>query len=157
MGRSRIRTLALLGGVVALVVSASAPAGAAGEVGRSARKQVIAVKVKEFSVDPAVDHTRRDSVTFAVRNAGTITHELVLARLDGSRPLAVTTLGAADEASIADTDAMGEAEDVEVRTTKRFTVSGLTPGTYELFCNIVEDDGTTSHYAQGMHTVFVVL
>ena len=157
MGISRIRTLTLLGGVVALVVAVAVPVGAAGVVGRRSRKQVIDVTVKEFSVDPAVDHTRRDSVTFAVRNAGTITHELVLARLDGSRPLAVTTLGAADEASIADTDALGEAEDIEVRATKRFTVTGLTPGTYELFCNIVEDDGTTSHYAQGMHTVFVVL
>lgn len=108
---------------------------------------------------PDVDHTRGRSVRFSVRNTGTEVHELVLARLVGSRPLVVVPAGAADEESIAEADAMGEAEDIEPKQTKRFTVTGLTPGTYELFCNIVEEeDGeTVSHYARGMHTLFVVV
>lgn len=133
-------------------------AGASGG-GHGRAIPTIPVTVREFVVVPAVDHTKRESVEFAVRNRGSETHELVLVRLAGSRPLAVDADGAADEQAIGTADAMGEAEEIAPKTTKRFTVSGLTPGAYQMFCNIVEEeDGeTTSHYANGMHAIFVVL
>ena len=50
---------------------------------------------------------------------------------------------------------MGEIEDVKPKKKKSKTFK-LSPGTYIVFCNIVEEeeDGTiVSHFAKGMHTV----
>ena len=141
--------------VIGVAVAGSVPAASA----KAEKPSGVTVKVREFAVVPTVDHTSGRSVRFSVRNEGTEAHELVVARIGGSRPLTTDAVGAADEEAIAEADAMGEAEDIAPKRTKRFTVTGLTPGAYQLFCNIVEeeDGATVSHYAEGMHTVFVVL
>jgi len=143
--------------IAGAVVGPAVVAGAARPAGRTSVAK-IPVVLREFSVRPQRDFTSADSVTFVAKNAGTEVHELVLARLADGRPLPVEADGAADEAAIAEADAEGEAEDIPAGRSKRFTASDLTPGAYELFCNIVEqEDGeTVSHYAKGMHTVFVV-
>jgi mRNA-degrading endonuclease RelE of RelBE toxin-antitoxin system len=76
-------------------------------------------------------------------------------RGDDAAALPTDADGAVDESQIAKKDQIGEVEDIK----KGKTVSKifkLKPGSYVLFCNIVEEeeDGTVvSHFKEGMHTV----
>jgi len=94
------------------------------------------------------------SVTFVVKNTGTIEHEAVLLKLAaGQDPakLAVATSGEEIDKVSEDTN-MGETGDPNVKPgeTRTFTVSDLTAGNYILVCNIAK------HYAMGMWAPFTV-
>jgi len=94
------------------------------------------------------------SVTFVVKNTGTIEHEAVLLKLAaGQDPakLAVATSGEEIDKVSEDTN-MGETGDPNVKPgeTRTFTVSDLAAGNYILVCNIAK------HYAMGMWAPFTV-
>jgi len=131
--------------------------GATGATNRSATSAAkVKVALSEYKVDPTPTSAQAGKVDFVVINKGSMTHEFVVVRsADGNLP--VDASGAVDEAQIPTTDKLGELEDLE-RGDKATLDTTLTPGTYVLFCNIVEtNDGVTdSHYADGMHTTFTV-
>ena len=87
------------------------------------------------------------TITFAVKNAGAVEHELVVLQTNTAQD----KIGAdADEAGKMDeTGNVGETGDMDVGTTKTFTVT-LPAGHYVLMCNEV------GHYASGMHMTFTV-
>ena len=115
----------------------------------------LKVRLIEFKVKPARDYVAKGKTKFALKNAGTEVHEFVVVRGDDAAALPTDTDGAVDESQIAKKDQIGEVEDIK----KGKTVSKifrLKPGSYVLFCNIVdeEEDGTiVSHFKEGMHTV----
>lgn len=86
-------------------------------------------------------------VTFVVKNAGAVAHELVVLQTKVSADKLAPN---ADEAGKMDeTGNIGETGDMEVGGTKTFTVM-LPAGSYVLMCNEV------GHYASGMRMAFIV-
>ena len=79
-------------------------------------------------------------VTFVARNIGMLKHELMIERV----PLKMDGPGRPNEDS-----AQGMIKDMDSMQSGKMTVR-LTPGTYELFCNV------PGHYAAGQHTLFTV-
>lgn len=86
-------------------------------------------------------------ITFAVKNTGTVVHEVVVLRTnvaDDKIPPDPATPG-----KVLEDGSKGETGDMNAGETKSLTVD-LTPGNYVLICNQV------GHYLLGMHTPFVV-
>ena len=98
-------------------------------------------------------------VTFNVKNLGTVAHEMIVAKTDtpfdqlpiadSGDPPAPVTSGAdkVDEAA-----KVGETGDPNLQPgdTRTFTITGLVPGKYALFCNLAK------HYGLGMRAAFTV-
>ena len=105
--------------------------------------------VKEWEVDiDAVGATAGD-VTFTMTNSGTIQHEFLVVKTDiadGKIPLGADNRFSEEGEGLAVID---EIPEWNIKETKTLTVK-LDPGNYQLLCNI------EGHYANGMHTAFVV-
>jgi uncharacterized cupredoxin-like copper-binding protein len=98
-------------------------------------------------------------VTFIVKNAGTIDHEMVVLKTsvpytkipvaDAGDPPAPVTSGAD---KISEANNVGETGDPNLKPgeTRTFTIKNMTAGTYALVCNIAD------HYAKGMRAPFTV-
>ena len=98
-------------------------------------------------------------VTFAVKNTGTIDHEMIVLKIDtpydklpvvdGGDPPAPVATGAdkVDEGG-----SVGETGDPNVKAgeTRTFTVKNMVAGKYVLVCNIAK------HYGMGMRAAFTV-
>ncbi len=121
--------------------------------------QTVSVELNEWTIDADPASVDAGEVTFEVDNAGADPHELVVARTD-LEPDALPTDddGAVPEDEI---DLVDEVEELEGGDQGELTVD-LEPGSYVLFCNLVEEeeeDGETvieAHYSEGMHRAFEV-
>jgi hypothetical protein len=117
----------------------------------------IDVVVSEWTVEaPAT--AKAGMVTINASNEGGETHEVVVVRADSSAGFVQDDTGKVDEDGFAEGDFIGEITEFEAGTSSSGTFE-LTPGTYVLFCNIVEEeaDGTfESHFMEGMQTTLVV-
>jgi uncharacterized cupredoxin-like copper-binding protein len=122
------------------------------------------VRLQEFSMVARPASVKAGAVRFTIHNAGTMTHEMVLARAPSAAALPLVTVaggeravGAIDEEAIPETDLPGEAE-VKTGQTVTKTIR-LTPGVYVMFCNIdnKQPDGSVlNHFQRGMSSVFTV-
>ena len=83
------------------------------------------------------------SVTFTAKNDGTIKHEMVVLKTDG------TALTINSDGEVSESTTAGEIGDIPVGKTASVTLD-LKAGQYELVCNIKD------HYKMGMHTAFTV-
>ncbi len=112
----------------------------------------VAVNLQQWSITPTIATAPTGTITFAVTNAGTITHEFVV--------LSTDTLAAdfpiksfEGETNRIDEDKVGEnvgeTGDMEPNTTKTLTID-LKPGHYAFVCNL------PAHYGLGMHVDFTV-
>lgn len=131
---------------------------ALGGVAHAASKPQVKVLLSEWIVKPKPKKVAAGKVKFVANNAGAETHELVVVRGDDPEALPTDADGAVDEAQLAETDIIGEIEDIESKKTKKATFK-LTPGKYILFCNIVEEEATgekESHFAEGMVNTITV-
>jgi hypothetical protein len=118
----------------------------------------VPVRLSEFRVRVAPATIPAGPVSFAVKNAGGLEHEVVIVRGSDPAALPVDADGAVDEDRLAPADQLGELEDLTPKVNAKFDAGVLAPGTYVLFCNIVSKDGgeTLSHYAEGMHAFVTV-
>lgn len=115
------------------------------------------VALKEWAVEPDSDTLPSGEVTLTADNKGAEEHELVVMAGDDPEALPTDEDGAVIEAEVED-DIVGEIEDVPSKETRDGTFD-LEPGSYILFCNIVdeEEDGEVeSHFAEGMYTTVTV-
>ncbi|MET0627056.1 MAG: cupredoxin domain-containing protein [Acidimicrobiia bacterium] len=131
--------------------------GRAASSDTTAAAKVVDVTLSEFEVRAKPATVTGPSVKLAVQNKGTLTHELVLVRTDGST-LPLATDGSIDEDTLPEGSFIGELEDLRPKV-KATLKADLVPGTYLVFCNIVEEesDGTVmNHYASGMSTEITV-
>ena len=156
MNRARrhpLRRALTIGGVLALGMTGVACGGDDDDSG----SDTIDVVLSEWSVEaPAT--AKAGAVTINASNEGGETHELVIVRAPSSDGFVSDDTGKVDEDGFAEGDFIGEIEEFEAGTTAS-AVFDLTPGTYVLFCNIVEEeaDGSfESHFMEGMHTTIVV-
>jgi len=130
--------------VLALVGSgpaAGAPVSAASSVAATA---TVSVVLKEFTVATSVKSVPAGRVTFVVKNAGKMKHELLVIRSD-KNPRLLPMEG--QKAS--DAGAKGETGELSPGLTKRLTLT-LAPGKYILICNL------PGHYKAGQYLAFTV-
>jgi hypothetical protein len=130
-----------------LVLGVAGPAGAK-------RAPQLKVKLIEFKIRTGRDFVAKGTTTFVVRNGGSEKHEMVVARADDASALPTKPDGSVDEKAIPKKDRLGEIPEFKAGATKTKSFK-LTPGTYVLFCNIVEDESggeVVSHFKEGMHT-----
>lgn len=125
--------------VAALVVAIWVPTAGSG-----AAAAKVSVKLVEFKLTPSVKSVPRGSVTFVVRNAGKLTHELVVIktpRRAGKLPM--------KGMEAVETGKVGGVAAIKPGATKRLTLK-LKPGHYALICNI------PGHYKAGQFADFTV-
>jgi hypothetical protein len=116
----------------------------------------VTVTLDEWSVAAMPASVSAGAVTFDVRNDGEEPHELVVVR--GVAPEALTVVDSrVDEDALPDGAFIGEVEAFPAGETCNGTFE-LAPGSYTLFCNIVEqhDGEPESHVESGMVTTFEV-
>lgn len=116
--------------------------GGAGMMGNASPSvtRVVNVALGEMFVRPNATSITAGKVTFVARNMGQVTHELMIEK----SPIKMQGPGKPVEDA-----ALGMVDDMQPGGTGRITVK-LSPGTYELFCNV------PGHYAAGQHTTFTV-
>jgi uncharacterized cupredoxin-like copper-binding protein len=127
--------------------AASTPVSPPPSVSAPAKAGVVDVVLgghKEFSLTPSAAGVSAGTVTFRVRNAGRVVHEMVVIRTDTkATALAVGT------AEVDESRSVGEVADLEGGSVKPLKVK-LKAGHYALICNL------PGHYAGGMRADFVV-
>jgi hypothetical protein len=141
--------------MMVIVVSTIAMAALLGLAGCGGDSTPTAkVTASEWLLQAAPTSAKNGQVKFTVDNVGGFEHELVI--VQGSDPKALPTKadGSVDEDQIPEAQKVGEVENVAGRTNKSGTFA-MQKGTYVLFCNLSEKDGT-SHFAKGMSTTFTV-
>lgn len=108
----------------------------------------VAATLKEMSIGLSQNFALAGPVTFNVRNAGSVVHELVVLKTD----LAEGAIPARpdDPSKAQEPGNVGESGDLAAGTTASATFT-LEAGKYVLICN------QPGHYAGGMHVAFTVL
>ena len=136
-----LKVLAMIGIAAALATGCSGAATSASAQGGTIKATLTDMKI-------AVDRSTISAgpVTFVVKNAGAVAHELVVIKTDVAQDkiVAGTEAGKVDE-----TGNLGETGDVIAGGSNTFSVT-LPAGHYVLICNEV------GHYASGMHMAFTV-
>jgi uncharacterized cupredoxin-like copper-binding protein len=140
---NRIHTT--LGGTALAVACAAVLAGCGGEAKRDAGTRILNVTEKDFTI-AAPRSVRAGDLLIRANNKGPDDHELIVVRLDGSKlPLRRDGI-TVDEDALEKAEA-GALEPFSGRTELRVH---LTPGRYELLCNMA------GHFLGGMHRVLRV-
>jgi hypothetical protein len=130
--------------------SGSGPAAA---VDPGEADEQVAVLLSEHIVEPEPASVPAGLIGFAADNAGELEHELYIARAGSADELPLADDGSVEEDDVPDADFIGEIEDIPAGE-EAAAAFQMEPGTYVLFCNIVEDD--IVHFAEGMHAEFTV-
>ena len=159
---ARFRSVALLVAVAVVTV----PFGACGGSKKAGSSGTVAVSLADtvgksgpWSITVSPTSISAGNVSFAVKNRGTIEHEMIVLKTDvafdqlpvvdaGDPPAPVTTgANKVDEAGN-----VGETGDPDLKPgdSRTFTIKGMEAGRYVLLCNIA------GHYGQGMRTAFTV-
>jgi hypothetical protein len=126
------------------------------EVVGSGDGTAVEVSLDEWGITAAPATVAAGDVTFTVHNIGHEPHELVVVRASSPTELSVVE-GRVDEDALPDGAFIGEVEAFAAATSCAGTFS-LAPGSYVLFCNLVEehDGAMESHFNNGMSTMFTV-
>jgi hypothetical protein len=112
----------------------------------SARGSVVRVTERDFRLS-APRRLPAGDVTLSVRNRGPVAHELIVVRKRGG-PLPLRSDGLTIDEEGIESDELGALEPADPGV--RQMSFRLTPGTYEMFCNMA------GHAMAGMHRRFVV-
>jgi plastocyanin len=134
---------------IAVFVLIGTGTASAAATSRAGSKHEVKVLLSEWILKPKPKTVAAGKVKFAARDAGGETHEVVIVRGADPKALPTKSDGSVDESQIPAADKIGEIEGVKAKKTKTKTFR-LTPGSYVLFCNIVDDMGDV-HFAKGMY------
>lgn len=120
-------------------------------------RTTVNVTLDEYSIAPDSARVAAGSVHFAVENAGSAPHEMVVARAASPRDLPVGADGRVSEDGIAKGALIGEVGAFPAGQTCDATFT-LRPGAYVLFCNLLTavHGREVSHFREGMATTFRV-
>jgi uncharacterized cupredoxin-like copper-binding protein len=137
--RGRLSVIALL---VLVTCGCSAGGGPLGT-----HKASVRVTERDFRISTKPDHVAAGDILLSVRNEGPDTHELIVVRSKSRLPLRLDGLTVDERRlsalTVASLDGAGPG------TQQRLHLH-LTPGRYELFCNMA------GHFMAGMHAELVV-
>jgi uncharacterized cupredoxin-like copper-binding protein len=148
-GSSSLRLVVALAVLVIAAGCAGASTGSSPSAAASASAAggaPVAVELSEWKVVPSPATASAGSLTFAVKNAGTQTHEFVVVKTDLKADALPVVDHKIDESTLTPVD---EIEDIAAGATPTLSVD-LDAGHYVLLCNI------ETHYEQGMHADFDV-
>lgn len=117
----------------------------------------IDVSLSEWQVDPAPSTAKSGDVEFSVTNDGGEQHEMLIVKDIAPGDLPTDADGHVVEDDIPDGALIGEVSEFDAGTTETKTFN-LEPGTYTIFCNILETDAgvTESHFQKGMVNTITV-
>jgi len=133
--------------LIAMATALVLLAGCAAQGAQPGTGGQVAVTLTDTGVTLAQTSVSSGPVTFKVKNAGSIVHELVVVRTDIAQDKIQPNT---DEPSkMSEEGTQGESGDLEAGLTKDFTLN-LSAGKYVLMCN------QPGHYMAGMHIAFVV-
>ncbi|HWQ23842.1 MAG TPA: hypothetical protein VNK94_07035 [Gaiellaceae bacterium] len=139
----RVRRLALAA-TAAAALSAGLMAVAAPPADSAGTTSLVSLTLREWELTPATVTARAGRVSFVVRNAGTMTHELVVLRSDRHHHNLPVKGGKAVE-----TGRVARIPAIPVGASKRLTLR-MAPGRYVLLCNIL------GHYQAGQYAALRV-
>ena len=155
-GLSGLFTVAAIGVVVALIAgcgsssSGSSSSGSSSSSSSTATKTTAAatnskatVTLSEMKVVPSPTSAKAGEVTFNVKNAGSIPHEMVVIKTSKQ----ADQLGTGSR--VPETGSVGETGDIPAGKSKTLKLK-LAAGHYALICNV------PGHYSAGMHADFNV-
>lgn len=114
----------------------------------------LKVELTEYKIKPAKEFIAAGKTTVVAKNAGGVEHEIVVVRGDDPTALPRKADGSVDESKIPKADVVGEIEELGAGKTDSKAFK-LRPGSYILFCNIVEEEkgaAPVSHFEEGMYT-----
>jgi plastocyanin len=113
----------------------------------------VDVTLEEWSIEAAETEVPAGTITFAAINTGEDAHEVVVVRADDVDSLPTTDEGIVDEEQLPEGAFIGEIEAFPAGEECTGTFD-LEPGTYALFCNILEEEAgeVENHYELGMRT-----
>jgi len=133
--------------LIAMATALVLLAGCAAQGAQPGTGGQVSVTLTDTGVTLAQTSVSSGPVTFKVKNAGSIMHELVVVRTDIAQDKIQPNT---DEPSkMSEEGTQGESGDLEAGLTKDFTLN-LSAGKYVLMCN------QPGHYMAGMHIAFVV-
>ena len=133
--------------LIAMATALVLLAGCAAQGAQPGTGGQVSVTLTDTGVTLAQTSVGSGPVTFKVKNAGSIVHELVVVRTDIAQDKIQPNT---DEPSkMSEEGTQGESGDLEAGLTKDFTLN-LSAGKYVLMCN------QPGHYMAGMHIAFVV-
>lgn len=137
----KVRTT-LIGAATALVATVSVAQAAGPRADASGSSEQLMFKLEDFKISPRAAEAKAGSVLIKARNAGTVEHELVVARTK-RKPANLPTnkLGDVREGAINVIGEISETAPGEAGKTKL----KLKPGKYVMFCNV------PGHYGLGMN------
>lgn len=139
---------ALAAGAAGCGASTSASSGSSGRRPSASKPSAavgapMKVALSEWKVAPGASAAAGPAVTFDVRNAGRVAHEMVVIKTD--RKAAKLGRGA----RVPEGGNVGETGDLRPGASKTLKLK-LGPGHYALICNL------PGHYSSGMHTDLTV-
>lgn len=119
----------------------------------SSADTTVAVTLDEWSIEVAESEVPAGTITFAATNSGEDAHEVVIVRSDDVDSLPTTGDGIVDEEQLTEGTFIGEIEAFPSGEDCTGTFD-LEPGTYALFCNILESEEgeLENHFELGMRT-----
>ena len=133
--------------LIAMATALVTRAGCAAQGAQPGTGGQVSVTLTDQGVTLVQSTVNSGPVTFKVKNAGSIEHELVVVRTDIAQDKIQPDPD--EPGKMSEEGAQGESGDLAAGLTKDFTLN-LSPGKYVLMCN------QPGHYMAGMHIAFVV-
>ena len=115
--------------------------------------RAVAVTLGDFVIRTKTNSVPAGAVTFKIKNAGGLEHEMVVFKVDAISDIPTKADGEADEEGVNESLHMGEIAHIKASQSKTWKVT-LPAGKYVLLCNL--NEGGHVHYQKGMHTTFTV-
>ena len=133
--------------ILSILVISMLALSACGQASAQPGAAKVTVTMTEWAVNLSQASIPAGKVTFVLKNTGTVTHELIIAKTDLAQDkLPIQT---EDPLKVDESASIGEIGDVDAGQTKE-DIFDLAPGSYVLMCN------EQSHYMAGMHIAFTV-
>jgi len=133
--------------ILSILVISMLALSACGQAGAQNGPAKVTVTMTEWAVNLSQASVPAGKVTFVLKNNGTISHELIIAKTDVAQDK--MSMQSEDPLKVDESASIGEIGDVDAGQTKE-DIFDLAPGNYILMCN------EQSHYMAGMHIAFTV-
>jgi uncharacterized cupredoxin-like copper-binding protein len=142
-----MKTLLATAAVSVLLLAACGTAGGTGAPTVNPNARTVNATLTDNKIVLDQSTVPRGTITFNVKNAGTMVHEVVVLKTDVAADKIAPDPD--EPGKMSEDGSQGESGDLDPTAAKTFTLD-LEPGNYVLICN------QPAHYLLGMHIAFTV-